>query len=67
MSRVVGGNSGVAQVARQKNKEKTKTKTETKTEEKKEVMPSKGGVRIGDNQDSGKWRCRTCKHLNSIY
>lgn len=29
-------------------------------------MPTKGGVVIGSNEDSDKWRCRTCKHLNSI-
>jgi len=27
-------------------------------------MPTKGGIKIGDNQDSDKWRCRTCKYLN---
>ncbi len=30
-------------------------------------MPKKGGVKIGDNQDKNKWRCKTCKHLNDIY
>jgi hypothetical protein len=29
-------------------------------------MPTKGGIRIGDNQDTDKWRCRTCKFLNEI-
>jgi len=29
-------------------------------------MPKKGGVKIGDNCDSDKWRCRTCKHLNPL-
>lgn len=29
-------------------------------------MPTKGGVKIGDNTDSDKWRCRTCKHLNPL-
>ncbi len=29
-------------------------------------MPTKGGVKIGHNTDSDKWRCRTCKHLNPL-
>jgi hypothetical protein len=29
-------------------------------------MPKKGGVKIGDNTDSDKWRCKTCKHLNTL-
>ena len=29
-------------------------------------MPIKGGIRIGDNTDKDKWRCRTCKFLNDI-
>ena len=29
-------------------------------------MPTKGGVKIGDNTDKSKWRCKTCKFLNDI-
>jgi hypothetical protein len=29
-------------------------------------MPTKGGIRIGDNKDEDKWRCRTCKYLNDV-
>ncbi len=29
-------------------------------------MPKKGGVVLGSNEDNDKWRCSTCKRLNSI-
>lgn len=65
MSKKMGSNSNGTQLIRPKmanNKTQTKNKVEEKMEEPK--MPTKGGVRIGDNQDTDKWRCRTCKFLN---
>lgn len=64
MSRTVGSNSSGAQLLRPKNQKKSEVKVEEKKEE--YVMPKKGGVKIGDNTDSDKWRCRTCKHLNPL-
>lgn len=29
-------------------------------------IPIKGGVRIGENKDTDKWRCKTCKFLNDV-
>ena len=63
MSRMGASNSNGTQLLRPKNAKKTETKTEQKKEE--YVMPKKGGVKIGDSTDSDKWRCKTCKRLNS--
>ena len=65
MSRKAASNSNGTQLIRPKNQKRTETKAEEKEKEKEEYkMPKKGGVKIGDSNDSDKWRCRTCKHLN---
>ena len=61
-------NSNGTQLIRPKvdNRENNAVKAKKKTELKQERIPVRGGVKIGDNTDSDKWRCRTCKHLNGI-
>ena len=60
-------NSNGTQLVRPKvnNKQNNNFKKQS-TEVKHERMPVRGGIRIGDNTDKDKWRCRTCKHLNDI-
>lgn len=63
-TRSKGGRAAQTQKNNTKTNDKNvngKTKQETVTR-----MPKKGGVKIGDNTDTDKWRCRTCKHLNDI-
>jgi hypothetical protein len=66
MSRQGASNSNGTQLLRPKKGKKTEVKVEVEQKKEEYVMPKKGGVRIGDSNDSDKWRCRTCKHLNSI-
>ena len=60
-------NSNGTQLVRPKVNTKQNNNNKSKTEVKHEPrMPVGRGVKIGDNTDSDKWRCRTCKHLNGI-
>ena len=62
------GNRNGTQVVRLKNNTKqTEKKVQPKPKANTYKGKTKGPVRIGENTDPDKWRCKTCKHLNDKY
>ena len=61
------GNRNGTQVTKARQEKKPQQKVEQKPKPKPVNRNSKKGpVRIGDNTDPDKWRCKTCKYLNDV-